>query len=775
MADPLIGLRTRLDKLASEPAARPTLADRAAHALRADPPETAELLSIDEGLDAAGVHTLADARILARLLDASGGGAVARAASTARQLRKRIGRAVDEFEALLEWAERQKRREGGPVEETQRRLDELFVALVRAWRVSEVLERPGNPRGDLFAPLPRRTRPASPPTSARVAAAEYLFDRARASPLDHERKRRDLDVAHEILLRLGSETERDRVRTLRARVAAERRELRAQAATESQGPALLTSPLEANDASALWTRTAQLYRDATAGGDAQLAAASRRVLATLEPHIAQGVATALAQDPARRLLGAIGEEGVLAAQLAARYGELDGDSGARGERDPLLELALDLDEQKWTTFELGVGVGSFFDVEESTDEGDEDPEPSGPVPMVQAPYPTPWMTLEQTSRIEDLSNFVISDPRLVLYDLAAGRQLARTFLTPAQPPGQKKKKGAVRVYVCDASGSMKGARARFRDAVLIAELNNLSVREARRLPRTPIYYSFFNEFPTELARVDSSDGAMDVVQELFRSSPAEGQTDITYALESAFLAIRDARGRDPELGRATVVLITDGEDHVDLERIREARAPVGEVEITLNFISLGRENRDLKQLVVEQREAGKRAFYYHLSDREVSGVRSDFDAGQGTLLPMRPKVTMPSDGAALKEAVDALVALAESRRTEPQQAMPAARFALYFPEPKPSPVGGGARVDAVRAGDLLEAVAETVRLAPSEQRAAESVLLLEHLLKVYGWKPPVWLETLERLDARGRQALAEVRLLCPTAAGATTAGEVATG
>ena len=114
---------------------------------------------------------------------------------------------------------------------------------------------------------------------------------------------------------------------------------------------------------------------------------------------------------------------------------------------------------------LGVGVGSFFDVDEATDDVDEDPEPDGPVAMVPAPHPTPWMTIEQTSRIEDLPNFVISDPRLVLYDVAAGRQLARTWLTPAQPPGSKKRRGAVRVYVCDASGSMKGARARFRDAV----------------------------------------------------------------------------------------------------------------------------------------------------------------------------------------------------------------------------------------------------------------------------------------------------------------------
>lgn len=762
MADPLIGLRARLDSLAASPAERLTLADRAALALRSAAPDTPELLAIDEGLDAAGVHTLADARILARLLDASGSGPLERLASTARRLRRRIGRAREEFEDLLTWAEREKRREGAPVERTVRRLEELFVALVRAWRVAEVLEQPDRPHGDLFAPLPRRTRSSEPPENPRVAAAEYLYARARASALDQRRKRRDLDAAHEILLRLGSEVERDRVRTLRARVAAARAGVRGHQATGGQDMQALSARLAAGDAAGLWSRAASLYDDAAHSGDAALMSASRRVLAALEPGLDQGHARALERDPARRLLGAVGEEGVLAAYLSESYGELDGRAG--GGRDPLLELALDLDEEKWTTFELGVGVGSFFDVEEVTDEVDDEVEPVGPAPMVPAPHPTPWMTIEQTSRIEELPNFIISDPRLVLYDLAAGRQLARSWLLPATPPARKKR-GAVRVYVCDASGSMRGARARFRDAVLIAELNNLSVREARGEPRTPIYYSFFNEFPTELARVDSSDEAMRVVRQLFRRSPAEGQTDITYALESAFLAIRDARGRDPDLGRATVVLITDGEDHVDLERIREARAPVGELEITLNFISLGRENRDLKQLVIEQREAGRRAFYYHLGDREVSGVRSDFDAGQGRLLPARPLVTMSSEHAALKEAVDALVALAESRRVEPQQALPASRFPLYFPDPKPAPPGRLAHAAAERAADLLQAVAETVRLAPAEQRPAEAVLLLEHLLKVYGWKPTAWVEAIERIDARGRQALQEIRLLCPTAAG----------
>ncbi|MFN7135162.1 MAG: hypothetical protein ACK4N5_24015, partial [Myxococcales bacterium] len=235
--------------------------------------------------------------------------------------------------------------------------------------------------------------------------------------------------------------------------------------------------------------------------------------------------------------------------------------------------------------------------------------------------------------------------------------------------------------------------------------------------------------------------------------------DVICALESAFRSIRDARGRDPDLVRAMVVLITDGEDHVELERIRAARAPVGELEITLNFISLGRENRDLKQLVLEQREAGRRAFYYHLNDREVSGVRSDFDAGEASLLPQHPQLTMPADEALLRQAVEGLQALADERRVAPRAGGSAARFNVYFPAVVPREPGQA----PARVTDVLEAVAETTRLAPAELRAEEAVTLLEHLLKLYGMSPAAYLAALPRLEQRGREAIEELRLLCPTA------------
>jgi len=259
--------------------------------------------------------------------------------------------------------------------------------------------------------------------------------------------------------------------------------------------------------------------------------------------------------------------------------------------------------------------------------------------------------------------------------------------------------------------------------------------------------------------VDNAHAAMRVVGELFRESPAQGSTDITYALESAFAAVRHARGRDADLARATVVLVSDGEDRVDLPRLWAARAPVGEIEITLSVLSLGSGNEDLRHLVEEQRAAGRRAFHYHLSDDELAGGRALFDSGLRTLLPSSPRVDLPPDDPQVRAAVDALAALAAGRRAAPAEASPAVRFEGYFTPPREPPGREPAAEQVARAGDLLEAVAETLALAPLEERGAEAVRLLEHLLQVYRMPAADYALALTNLSPAGARALERIRLL----------------
>ncbi|MFY0575356.1 hypothetical protein ACN28S_14195 [Cystobacter fuscus] len=338
-----------------------------------------------------------------------------------------------------------------------------------------------------------------------------------------------------------------------------------------------------------------------------------------------------------------------------------------------------------------------------------------PAPRL-VPHPTQNMTFERTGGLHDVHNFVLSDPRMLLYDLASHRQLVRAYLEDEPPPEPKKKKRtAVRVYVCDASGSMHGARARFRDALIIAELNNLRVKARQGQPFDPLYFSFFNDIPTELSRVDTAREATRQIEKLFRHSPAEGQTDITLALMSAFDSIRAARGRDPYLARATVVIITDGEDRVDLELIRRTRAPMDSLDIALSFVSLGEENPDLKSLVQEQSARGGRAFYHHLSDREIQWARTEFDSPWRTLLPRDVPVT-PEALEALGPQLAALEALAAGRSAPAAPLVSEASFDALFPAPETLARQQAPEVPepevVARVADILDALVEAPRSPP---------------------------------------------------------------
>ncbi|HEY0092966.1 MAG TPA: vWA domain-containing protein, partial [Archangium sp.] len=433
--------------------------------------------------------------------------------------------------------------------------------------------------------------------------------------------------------------------------------------------------------------------------------------------------------------------------------------------DLLADLAFSLQPEQLSAFELAAGCARYFDVEDALTEEvvEMNTRKVRPVPR-RVPYPTQNMTFERTGGLHEVHNFVISDPRMVVYELAAHSQTVRAYLEDEPPPEPKKmKRTSVRVYVCDASGSMHGARARFRDALIIAELNNLRVKARKGEPFDPLYFSFFNDVPTELARVDTAREATRQIEKLFRDSPAEGQTDISLALMSAFESIRAAQGRDPYLARATVVLITDGEDRVDLELIRRTRAPMDALDISLSFISLGEENPDLKSLVMEQRSRGGRAFYHHLSDQEIQWARTEFDSPWRTLLPQDVPVT-PEAVEALAPHLQALEALAAGRTLPAAPVASEASFDALFPEverlsEQKVAEAPGPEVLA-RVADILDAIVEAAALAPADRRPTEGLFLLQHLLGVYQIPPARYLAALAVGGSEVHGRLARVRLLC---------------
>lgn len=751
LAERLNELRARLDRLKAGEAPALPLMERLRSLVREDDGEV--LLEpvhvLHAELDRVGIHTTADAKLLRELSVAKG-----RLGDLSRGLLVRAGDGLSALELAVREAERlaaRKKLQPGLLT----KLEGAFAHLARIVKVAAVFSAPVAVPFDLIA-KPRASSGAVP-HSPRLATAEYYADRARGNVGDTAQKRKDLDLAHELLLRMSAEerSDRERMRQLRIEVSEARDRVRLAPAVKSLNDLVKHLRHTARrDPKTAWRSMRSLYERAVEAQDKQLADLAQQGLDAMLPVEPKARAKLAEQHELRRLLN--WKEPQLSTTATEQL-PAGGSSQTDAVNDVLAQLAFDLDENQQRALELAAGCARFFDIEDSLSEELVEAELKATRPVQRrVPYPTQVMTYEFTNSLDQVHNFVVSQPGSIVLDLAAGRQVLRQYLEEEPPPKPKRvMKTAVRVYVLDASGSMHGARARFRDAILIAELNAIRVKAKQGVPFDPLYFSFFNDTPSRLARVDSGQEATRQIEALFRTSPAEGQTDITLALMSAFDSIRLAQGRDPYLARATVVLVTDGEDGVDLELIRKTRKPFEGLEFALSFISLGEENPDLKSLIVEQREEGSRAFYHHLSDQEIKLARTDFDSAWRTLLPA--DVTPgPEALEQLLPHLEALEALASGRPVKQPQRLDG-QFDTFFPA---NPPVTKPALSAQRLADILDAVAEAAALASMDSRASEAVALVTHLLSVYGISTQKYLEAiggdLPALTA-GRK---RVRLIC---------------
>jgi hypothetical protein len=705
------------------------------------------LRALDADLERAGVHTVADARLLRELGTAKG-----KLAELSVGLKARAGAALTEFELAVSEAERISAL--GPLSpELRSALEHDFRRLGRVVKVAAVFDSASVPFEIFSRP---RGRDHTAPLSSRLALAEFLADRAQKQIGDTAQKRRDLDLAYEIVLRMGADAkgDRDRSRHLRLELGAARERVRSSPAVRSLDDLIRHVRHSARrDPSTAWRSMRALYERAIEAGDTELASVASAAAMSMTQQ--GSLAPAVERAEAMRSLGWRDRPRQEISERLAPGGQKGLDDHLASE---LAQLAFELDDDERKALELAAGCARYFDVEDSLAEEIVEAEVRATRPVQRrVPYPTQLMTYEPTNSLDQLNHFVLDRPGALVLDLASGRQMVRAYLEEEPPPRPKRaQKTAVRVYVLDASGSMHGSRARFRDAILVSELNAIRVKAKANLPFDPLYFSFFNDAPTELVRIDSGDDASRHIDKLFRESPAEGQTDISLALVSAFDSIGRARGEDPYLARATVVLVTDGEDGVELELIRKTRRPYEGLEIALSFISLGEENPDLRSLVIEQRDAGGRAFYHHVSDAEIQLARTDFDSAWRTLLPADIAVTTD----ALERLVphlEALESIAQGRPVE-RTASQDSQFDALFPELSRPNLATPPQLPRVI--DVLEAIAEAVSLAPAEGRRNEAVTLLMHLLQVYGMPLPKYLEWVQVPDVRLQKAIARIRLVC---------------
>lgn len=413
-------------------------------------------------------------------------------------------------------------------------------------------------------------------------------------------------------------------------------------------------------------------------------------------------------------------------------------------------------------------------------------------------HPTQEMLLVQARAVEDVRDAIFDDPRSILLDLAAGRLLSRKYVERRERPVERTRLvGEARIYLMDGSTSMlelgkNQARARMRDAILLAELATLLRRleDPSRSVRVTLYYRFFTKLLAPLHRISTPEETLAAMGEVI-GTVRHGGTDIQAALLSSFDLIREAKRDDPDLARASIVLVTDGAAPVSASLVRAAREAAADVTINVSVIALGEENPVLRNLVARQRARGERAFYQFIDDdrlaaqcaggegfvsvhgvfdsetfdpETIRGALSDAVQELEDLEQARRPVTAVEGAAALDVAAplqDGALALEEATLRDARALE--RRFARWFPPPAKAATHmreltqeEQEDLDAVRI--VLTTVAEVVGELAGDRmhRQADSVELIERLLQDARFTPARYLQFIE---LHGARVAAEVALV----------------
>lgn len=524
-----------------------------------------------------------------------------------------------------------------------------------------------------------------------LSAIDHLLDAARAETEFLGRRRRLLEASRKLLLDASAAMPLDPkgVEVRRAHIAEQIVRInRLEAAGLSPDVGLLhqaKAALSRGDRSRLHAALGALDMVALQGGDEATARSTSAALGKLWGSRSSSGARASSRSLERSTKEVLGQalidgvrDGYKAAreELTATINKASPEEAKAlkahekfllaGSEDATLSAALAVDG----CFDVG-GVLSPLRVEEHEER------------LRAVSFPTQELMLVPARDISDVPSAIIDDPRRILLSLAEGRLLARKFIQRERVTRSRTRLvGEARIYLLDGSDSMltdaegrtMGARARMRDAILLAELSTLHRRyltHGRRV-RVSLYYRYFTRVLWPLVKVDSADAAAKAMVEVLKT-PRKGGTDIEGALLASFELIREARASDPDLARAQVVLVTDGDAPVREEVLQREREKVGDMPVGVSVIALGEENRSLRGLVARQRARGERAFYHFMDDAALRSI-ADGRVDSGPAIHLDQALAGDSSKTAgevaaelqreVGELLDELGALGEKRRAE---------------------------------------------------------------------------------------------------------------
>ncbi|HSO33706.1 MAG TPA: vWA domain-containing protein, partial [Labilithrix sp.] len=464
-----------------------------------------------------------------------------------------------------------------------------------------------------------------------LAAIDHLLAAARAEHSMLGRRRRLLLAARQRLLDVSAALPVDR-EGARARASFIAREIVRIDRLETVGLATdvglahqARQAIDRGDPRRLHAALAAIDAAALASGDASVTRVTGQAIARMwggADPTSPGAVEASLQASASELLGAevvtAVQEQIEAVRAAAagRAAAATNDIERSAADEPLVYFAgADVELLRSTVavdgcFEVGGALTAVRIVEEDRY-------------IEQVRHPTQGQVLVAAHDAHDLQDALISDPRTVLLDLATGRLLARRFVREeVRRRTRVIARSEVRIYVLDGSGSMRGPRARVRDALLVAELATLIARlKSPGHVRCTLLFRYFDEELGEITRVDSVAGAKAAIRDVV-GTMRDGGTDIQKALLASLEQVEVARELDPDLSRAQIVLVTDGESTVDEQAVVAARAVLAGLPIGVSVIALGQENPALRGLVARQRARGEPAFYHFLDDEQLAAIAS---------------------------------------------------------------------------------------------------------------------------------------------------------
>jgi len=601
-----------------------------------------------------------------------------------------------------------------------------------------------------------------------LAAIDHLLAAARAETTLLGRRRSLLFAARQRLLEASAALplERSGVRARARHIASEIVRIdRLQGAGVEPDVALVHQARRAllrREPSKLFAALAAIDENAAAAGDEAVAVRTRAVLAGVVERGAVGSLERSAQE----LLGDVADlvrEAVGDARIGARAKILAGGSPTEHEAaQSLLDYLPDTADRH--ILGAALAADGWFEVGGAL----------APVRVVEAmpvsrvvSYPTAQLDLVAARDVDDVRDAVVDDPRRILLDLATGRLLTRRYVrTEFAPRPRTVMQSEARVYVLDGSGSMRGPRARVRDAILVAELSTLVRRlSSPRNVRATLLFRYFDKRPGPITRVDTAAAARAAIRDVVTNERGGG-TDIQGALVASLSLVAEARAQDGGLARAQIVLVTDGAAPVDEAAIASARESLAGLPIGISVIALGQENPALRAMVARQRARGEAAFYHFLDDDELGAIVEGEDAGRVLIhaperhSPEHLARILDEDAASLLDDLEALEREREQGAFERLEAEVQARrdlgvdealaegeharlealrrdrvaltrrFARWFPSPPETPVSIPPGEDVDAAVCLLASIAEIIVIVGRTElaREAEAIELLERML-----------------------------------------------